>query len=419
HFSFNSQVGACTTCTGLGRADSVDPDLLLPRPQAPLAEALDARVASVLFRSTRTRALVAAVFERFGTSQDTAVEAWPETLREAMLHGLDTPLSIHFSRSRGRSRTTMDEELQWRGIIPTVEGWSGRSPRLRRGGPCPSCGGARLRAEVLAHTIGDQNIAQVCGLTVDQAHEFWSTLALGRANQTIAASIVEDILGKLGFLRNVGLGYLDLDRAADTLSGGEAQRIRLATQLGARLTGVIYVLDEPTVGLHTRDTRRLLTTLFGLRDLGNTVLVVEHDREVILAADHLLDLGPGAGEHGGRLIAAGSPREVAVRPTPTGAYLNRSHGSSIPTSRRSPESWIQLPESRLHNLKDIAPRFPLGCLTVVTGVSGSGKSTLVMDVLAPWLEQQDDVPRVTVVNQKPLGRTPRSTPATSCKLMDP
>ena len=303
HFSFNSHLGACASCGGLGRRTEVDPALLLPHPHQPLGEALDGKVASVLFRSPRNRAILSALFARHAVAEDTPVQQWPRALRREMLHGSSQPVVIAYTRSWGRSTSSIEEERPWDGIVAMVEAWSGRNSRLRRETTCSDCDGGRLRPELLAVTLGDrpaspgrpagESIADVCRMTVSEAG--LRTVRLTETEGRIAEQAVAELQGRLGFLEDVGLGYLTLDRSAESLSGGEAQRIRLATQLGSRLTGTIYVLDEPTIGLHPRDTERLLGTLRGLRDLGNTLVVVEHDMDVMRAADHIIDMGPGAG----------------------------------------------------------------------------------------------------------------------------
>lgn len=461
HFSFNSHLGACPDCDGLGRRFDIDPSLLLPNPGAPLGEALDGRVAAVVFRSARKRNLVQAVFDKYGVDAAAPVREWPRALRRAMLHGLKQPLTIRYTRSWGRSTTQVEESREWKGLIGLVEGWSGKHDWLRRETTCATCDGGRLRPALLAVTLGSAppvdaesppgtSIQQACAMTVAESRAFWADLTLGKADTIIAEQAVRELESKLRFLDDVGLGYLTLDRAASTLSGGEAQRIRLATQLGSRLTGTIYVLDEPTIGLHPRDTDKLLGTLEGLRDLGNTLVVVEHDTEVMGAADYLIDLGPGAGEHGGEVIAAGSPEQVAQQGSLTGQFLSGSRRISAPATRRTPTGWIETPAAHLHNLHGVKARVPRGVLTVVTGVSGSGKSTLILEHLAPWLtalqeehkaqrtaarkasrakgtKKKDRAPlpawpvpeRTVLVDQLPIGRTPRSTPLTYCELLTP
>jgi excinuclease ABC subunit A len=341
-----------------------------------------------------------------------------------LLYGHPEPLHIKWSKKWGKNITQVDETRLWHGIVATVEGWKARTQWLREHSTCSVCKGGRLQPALLAVRIGGQGVAQVVQMTVGAALEFWSQLELEGAAKAIAEQAIQDLSHKLAFLKDVGLGYLTLDRTADTLSGGEAQRIRLATQLGARLTGTIYVLDEPTVGLHPRDTKRLLRTLHELRDLGNTLVVVEHDPDVMRAADHVIDMGPGAGEHGGWVMAEGTLKQIASADTPTGDYLSGRIQMLQRGAPRTPKLWVEVPPAHLHNLKGFSSRFPRRCLTVVTGVSGSGKSTLVMDILAPLLEARRKARkagprRIVVVDQRPIGRSPRSTPATYAKVLGP
>ncbi|MEL6343382.1 MAG: excinuclease ABC subunit UvrA [Myxococcota bacterium] len=462
HFSFNSHLGACETCGGLGRVEALDPTLIFSDPQYGFLDALDSRVASMLNRSEMRSALIVALFEALGVDLETPVSSWSRKIRRAILRGIPEKLDIRYERVWGKSRTVIEDRVPWTGLIPMIEGWGGRYQWLRRESACTTCDGGRLRPELLAVTIGDVqqspddppglSISDSCALTVEEALAFWQSVTLNTEESAIAEQAIDELRSRLTFLRDVGLGYLSLDRSAETLSGGESQRIRLATQLGSQLTGTIYVLDEPTIGLHQRDTARLMNTLEGLRDLGNTLVVVEHDPEVMQRADRLIDMGPGAGEHGGTVMATGTPDEIAEDPgSLTGAYLSGRRAIPMPTTRRTPESWVKTQPSTVHNLKDLSVRFPRRCLTVVTGVSGSGKSTLVMDVLAPQIrkemkaaaakakadrkqDKQDKqgkqgkkkkaaagaLPKkLVVVDQRPIGRTPRSTPASYCDLLTP
>jgi len=439
HFSFNSHWGACPDCTGLGRRTTIDTSLVVLHPHKPLEGALDEPVAVHVFRSARRKELVKALFAAHSATLTTPFEQLPALLQRELMHGRAAPLRVQWSRTWAGRTTKIDEERPWEGICSVVDGWGKRADRLRRDTICPTCDGGRLKPWVLGVTLGDRppthpsrppgvDIATACRMTVHDARAFWSTLELSEADRTVAAQPVDEMLHRLAFLEDVGLGYLTLDRVSRTLSGGEAQRIRLATQLGARLTGTIYVLDEPTIGLHPRDTARLLGTLGGLRALGNTLLVVEHDAEVMKAADVLVDMGPGAGEHGGTVVAQGSPDEVARGTSLTGDFLSGRRTIARPSSVRTPRGWVELPPCSLHTLQSVEARFPLGVFTVVTGVSGSGKSTLVMEHLVPHLHAraQQRVPkgtpkpdRLVVVDQRPIGRTPRSTPATYCKIWDP
>ena len=437
HFSFNSHWGACPECSGLGRSIAVDPALLLVDRSKPLAAALDPQVGAHLTRSARRRALLAAVFARHGVAPDTPAAQWSPQLERELLYGTSEALEVRFTRSWAGRTTRVEESRRWEGVVAMVDGWGKKADRLRRETTCPSCQGGRLQPWVLAVTIGSEpgadpdsapkqlDISSACQMTVQQARAFWSSLKLSASDSAVAAQPVAEMLHRMKFLDDVGLGYLTLDRVSRSLSGGEAQRIRLATQLGARLTGTIYVLDEPTIGLHARDTQRLLATLQGLRELGNTLLVVEHDPDVMRAADVLVDMGPGAGEHGGKVVALGTPDEVAESGSLTGEYLAENRTVAVRNKPRTPTGWLSLPPCSLHNLQQVEARFPLGAFTVVTGVSGSGKSTLVMEHLVPHLDTLAKVRpkrgeprplRLVVVDQRPIGRSPRSTPATYCDV---
>ena len=436
HFSFNSHWGACPQCTGLGRSTAADPALVIVDRSQPLATALDPQVGAHLMRSSRRRALLAAVFDRHGVGADLPAAQWSQQLEDHLMRGTSDELEVRFTRSWAGRTTLVEERRAWDGILAMVDGWGKKADRMRRETTCPVCRGGRLQPWVLGVTIGSQptstarkppgvNISSACRMTVQQARVFWSTLELGPSDRTVAEQPVEEMLHRLAFLDDVGLGYLTLDRVSRTLSGGEAQRIRLATQLGARLTGTIYVLDEPTIGLHPRDTQRLLTTLQGLRALGNTLVVVEHDPDVIHSADVVVDMGPGAGEHGGQVVALGSPAEVAASGSLTGQYLSGLRTVPVRATPRTPTHWLSLPPCSVHNLKAVEASFPLGAFTVVTGVSGSGKSSLVMEHLVPHLDALSKVRpkrgepkplRLVVVDQRPIGRSPRSTPATYCDV---
>ena len=436
HFSFNSWLGSCQRCDGLGRTSGIDPELLLPKPHRPLWDALDKRVASVLKRSKKQKGRITSLLRSLGLKLGDAVETWTDEQREVILHGSDVELTARWTKRWGSTRNNVVETFTWPGIVSVIEGWTSSVEWLRNEITCPACRGLRLRPEFLAVTVNDVDISTHCRATVDRAFEFWDGVDLSSVDEAIAEQPLREVQGRLRFLRDVGLGYLSLDRAAGTLSGGESQRIRLATQLGSGLTGCIYVLDEPTIGLHARDTGRLLDTLMGLRDLGNTVLVVEHDAETIRQADHLIDLGPGAGEHGGHIVSQGTPAEVEADPESlTGAFLSGRRGIPIPDTRRTARTTIRIRGATANNLRSVDVDIPSRCLTVVTGVSGSGKSSLIMDGLVPAvrahfsvkadrpkvesLKLPSAIKRIITVDQSPIGRSPRSTPATYSKLMDP
>jgi excinuclease ABC subunit A len=436
HFSFNARLGSCTRCDGVGTTSSIVPERLLPEASKGLWEALDPRVSSVLSRSPRNRALLEAVLLSFGIDPEVPVATWPETARLALLEGLDKPIVVRWKKSWGSSTRTVEEERSWPGVLSVIEGWQARLSWLVAETICPRCRGGRLRPELLAVRIAGRSISEMCSLPVETAAQVVASWNLTGAAATIAERPLSELCSRLRFLCDVGLGYLSLDRGAATLSGGEAQRIRLASQLGAGLCAVTYVLDEPTVGLHPRDTERLIGTLEGLRDAGNTVLLVEHDPETITRADHVIDLGPGAGVHGGRVLAYGSPDELAANPASlTGRWLAGVERLPAREERRAPRSWMTVRQPRGHNLRCGDVAFPTGAWVAISGVSGSGKSTLVMDTLAPALQAQlgaeifaaahqgltlgEKVDRVVVVDQNPIGRTPRSTPATYTKVLDP
>jgi excinuclease ABC subunit A len=442
-FSFSSHRGACERCRGLGTEKRAAPDLVVPRPDRPLVEAIDARLLSFLERHRpSSHAVLLALCAKHGIPlQGVPFKELPEADRAKVLFGLEN--ETVGLRLRGGACL----EASWPGLFRTLESWdlsqvSGvhrtALERLLRPQVCSACGGERLRPEILGVRLSSLdrerscNIQDLCRLTVEGATRFLQHLKLSEREEVIAREVRSELANRLEFLAHVGLGYLTLERSAGTLSGGEAQRIRLASQLGNRLAGVLYVLDEPTVGLHPRDTRELVASLRRLRDQGNTIVVVEHDRDVMLSADWIIDVGPGPGTRGGEIVAAGTPLEVAAHPTSaTGRYLRgeaegfAEHGQGA----RSPVSWIEIQGACHHNLRDVSVAFPLGVFTAVTGVSGSGKSTLVLDVLAAavaaYLGRRsfprgrlssirglEGVRRLVVVDQKPLGRTPRSNPAT-------
>jgi excinuclease ABC subunit A len=417
-FSFNSPYGACQTCSGLGTRWEIDPDRLVPDPRRSLREGALAPWAgreSSYFKQT-----LQALAKRYKFSLETPWQALKRSVRDAILHGdRDGGFEGVVSMLERRYRETESEDARQDIAVFMAE----RS--------CPACRGSRLRQESLGIKIAGRSIADVVGLTIKEAAAFFSGLSLSTREALIGRRVLKEIRERLGFLRDVGLEYLTLDRSAGTLAGGEGQRIRLATQIGSSLVGVLYILDEPSIGLHQRDNRRLLDTLKRLRDLGNTVLVVEHDEETIRAADYVIDLGPGAGEHGGHVVAVGTPDEIMGNPASlTGRYLSEALQIAVPLQRRKGHgAFITIHNPREHNLKGGAIRIPLGTFTCVTGVSGSGKSTLVNDILyralAQMLHRAQERPgahdriegaqhldKVVDIDQSPIGRTPRSNPAT-------
>jgi excinuclease ABC subunit A len=417
-FSFNNPFGACPECGGLGTRYEVDVTLVVPDPKRALARGALApwgREPSAAFART-----LATLARRHRFSLDTAWQRLPRRIRDIILRGeggdgFEGVLAI----LRRRYADALSEEAR-----QEVE-------RFMTLQDCPACHGSRLRPEAAAVRIGGRSIADVSRLSITTAGEFFDALALGERETLIARRVLKEIRERLGFLSAVGLDYLTLDRPAATLSGGEGQRIRLATQIGSSLVGVLYILDEPSIGLHQRDNRRLLDTLKRLRDLGNTVLVVEHDEETIRSADHVVDLGPGAGEHGGHVVAVGTPDEIMANPASlTGRFLAGIERIAIPSARRPPSGkMLTIHNPREHNLKGMAVRIPLGTFTCITGVSGSGKSTLVNDILHRALAQMlhraqarpgahdrvegaQHLDKVVDIDQSPIGRTPRSNPAT-------
>jgi excinuclease ABC subunit A len=430
HFSFNARIGMCEHCEGLGVVSRAVPEDVI-RGGGPLSSALSPPAAALLGRSAVARQALHAVLAREGHTPETPVSAWSPTTWARVLQGSSEPVEV----TRRQGRKVVQDVVTWPGLVGLLAASGEGVSWTRVDVPCPACGGGRLRPEVLAVTLGGQSIHAFSSLTVGDALEVATSWPLEGAAAAIAERARDELLRRLRFLLDVGLGYLTLDREASTLSGGEAQRIRLASQLGAGLTGVTYVLDEPTVGLHPRDTERLLGTLEGLRDAGNTVLVVEHDPDTIRRADHVIDMGPGAGRHGGRVIAAGTPAEIAADPqAPTGRWLAGLDRMPAFGARREGTGRITLVGPRANNLQVPSVSVPTGAWTAVTGVSGSGKSSLIMDTLAPALQARAgqsatgarfddlvvDVPYdgVVVVDQLPLGRTPRSTPATYLGIMD-
>ncbi|HET9252793.1 MAG TPA: excinuclease ABC subunit UvrA [Candidatus Eisenbacteria bacterium] len=435
-FSFNSPYGACKTCDGLGTTLEIDPDRVVPDRTKSLREGAIAWWGDP--DGTWTKGVLQAFAKRLGISFDTPFQKLPAEAQQAILHGLgDEKLQYKFKLRSGK---TWSHQGKFRGVIPEMmrRFKETSSESIRRQiedcmskKPCPTCGGARLRPESLAVRVSGESIADWVGRSADRAYETVRRLSLPPRETSIAEPIVKELKARLEFLLDVGVGYLTLDRAASTLSGGEAQRIRLATQIGSRLTGVLYILDEPSIGLHPRDNRKLLDTLIRLRDLGNSVLVVEHDKETIEAADHVVDLGPGAGRRGGYLVAQGTTDDIReASDSLTGQYLSGTREISLPAERRAgTDKWLTITGAKHHNLKNVRARFPLGTFIGVTGVSGSGKSTLVNDILHRALAQKlhgaqespgqhdkilgaDAIDKVIAIDQSPIGRTPRSNPAT-------
>jgi excinuclease ABC subunit A len=442
-FSFNTPWGACPDCTGLGTRMEVDPELIVPDPGRSLSEGAIAPWSGGHVSDYFGR-LIEAVAQAIGFRMDTPWERLPKKARSALLNGLDTQVHVRYKNRYGRERsyyTSFEGVIGWierRHAEAESDSTRDRLAGYMREVPCPSCHGARLKPVSLAVTIDGKSIAQLCALPISELAKLLLTLELSDRDREIARLILREVNARLGFLLDVGLDYLSLDRASATLAGGEAQRIRLATQIGSGLVGVLYVLDEPSIGLHQRDNSRLLETLIRLKNLGNTLIVVEHDEDTIRAADWVVDIGPGAGEHGGRVVVSGTVEDlIRSQESLTGAYLAGRRAIEVPAARRKPDRARQLivKGAAEHNLKNVDVAFPLGCLVAVTGVSGSGKSTLVNDILyralARELHGARTVPgkhravtgighldKVVHVDQGPIGRTPRSNPATYTGVFD-
>ncbi|HTW38191.1 MAG TPA: excinuclease ABC subunit UvrA [Steroidobacteraceae bacterium] len=440
-FSFNNPSGACPTCGGLGLQQFFDPKRVVEHPSLSLASGA---IRGWDRRNVYYFQLLQALGRQFKFDIETPWTELPARVQRIVLEGSGEEIEVRY-REEGR---TVRRRQTFEGILPNLErryreteSATVREELAKYLGvrPCPECGGGRLNRAARSVFIADRNLPSITGLDVESALGFLRTLTLPGARGAIAAKIVKDMIDRLQFLADVGLDYLTLDRSTETLSGGEAQRIRLASQIGSGLTGVMYILDEPSIGLHQRDNRRLLATLAALRNLGNTVIVVEHDEEAILAADFVVDLGPGAGIHGGAVVAAGPPREIMASPASlTGQYLSGRRAIPLPRRRtpRDPEHTLKIIGARGNNLKSLTVEIPLGLLTCVTGVSGSGKSTLILDTLfrhaaafiqgappagAPCdrIEGLGEIDRVIDIDQTPIGRTPRSNPATYTGVFGP
>ena len=443
-FSFNNPFGACPDCYGLGYKMEFDEDLMIPDKSLSIAEGAITVLGwqSCTDPSSFTYAVLKALSEEYHFDLNTPYEKLDPEIQRILIHGTDGhKIQVHYKGQRGQGVY----DVAFEGLLKNVE------RRYRETGseitrqeyetfmritPCKTCGGQRLKKTSLAVTVADKNIAEITAMSVRKLYDFLKDLKLTPQQELIGAQILKEIRARIGFLVDVGLDYLTLARATGTLSGGEAQRIRLATQIGSGLVGVAYILDEPSIGLHQRDNDKLLATLKRLRDLGNTLIVVEHDEDTMFAADYIVDIGPGAGEHGGKVVAAGTAEEIMACPESiTGAYLSGRLQIPVPKTRRTPTGWLTIKGAAENNLKNIQVDFPLGVMTCVTGVSGSGKSSLVNEILYKTLARKlnrartipgkyksieglEQLDKVIAIDQSPIGRTPRSNPATYTGVFD-
>ncbi len=436
-FSFNSPHGACEACHGLGTKLEIDPDLIIPNKKLTLSEGAVMPWSTTTSHLSWYNKVLEKVAKKYGFSMSTAIEKLDEKSLKTVLYGDgDTKYSVSMNHGAGAG----DYETTFEGVIPNLERryleTDSDYVRKKLEGymrilKCPSCKGQRLKPEILAIKIGEYSIMDISGFSVKKAIEFFKNMKLSKMHKEIAEPIAREVLNRLSFLENVGLAYLTLDRSANTLSGGEAQRIRLATQIGSKLSGVIYVLDEPSIGLHQNDNDKLIKTLISLRDIGNTVIVVEHDIDTMLAADYILDIGPGAGKHGGKVVSAGTPEQVMKdKKSVTGKYLSGKESIKTPEKRRKGNGKkISVIDATEHNLKHVTVEFPLGTFIGVTGVSGSGKSTLINDILVRAVSKKlykskkvpgahkevtglENLDKIINIDQSAIGRTPRSNPAT-------
>ena len=443
-FSFNNPFGACPACAGLGYRMEFDVDLMIPDMSKSISQGAITVMGwqSCTDEKSFTHAILKALAQAYDFSLDTPFEDYPQKIRDILIHGTGgREVKVHYKGQRGEGVY----DVAFEGLIKNVErryretgseSMKAEYEAFMRITPCPQCKGQRLKPASLAVTVGEKNIFEVTDMSIRRLQKFMDELQLGQMQQMIGAQILKEIRSRVGFLVDVGLEYLTLSRATGTLSGGEAQRIRLATQIGSGLVGVAYILDEPSIGLHQRDNDKLLKTLYHLRDLGNTLIVVEHDEDTMRAADCVVDIGPGAGEHGGELVAIGTAEELMKNPDSiTGAYLSGKLKIPVPAQRKEPSGYLTVRGAAENNLKNIDVTFPLGVMTCVTGVSGSGKSSLVNEILYKALARKlnrahviagkhkkiegvEQLDKVINIDQSPIGRTPRSNPATYTGVFD-
>ena len=442
-FSFNNPFGACPDCFGLGYKMEFDEDLMIPDKSLSIADGAIQVMGwqSCTDPSSYTYATLAALAQAYGFDLHTPYEQLPENVRDMLINGADREVKVHYRGTRGEGIY----DVVFEGLIKNVgrryretgsDTMKQQYEEFMRVTPCKTCGGQRLKKEALAVTIQDKNIYEVTNFSIKNLQQFMGNLTLTKQQQMIGAQIIREIRARVGFLVEVGLDYLSLGRATATLSGGEAQRIRLATQIGSGLVGVAYILDEPSIGLHQRDNDKLLSALRNLKDLGNTLIVVEHDEDTMRAADYIVDIGPGAGEHGGEVIATGTAQEIMDEPRSiTGAYLSGRIRIPVPETRKQPTGWLTVKGAKENNLKNITVKIPLGIMTCITGVSGSGKSSLTNEILYKAMAKKlnrarcipgrhdkilglEQLDKVIDIDQSPIGRTPRSNPATYTGVFD-
>ena len=443
-FSFNNPFGACPDCYGLGYKMEFDIDLMIPDKTLSINDGAITVIGwqSCTDKGSFTRAILEALCKEYGFDLDTPFEDYPEAVQHVLIHGTDgREVKVYYKGQRGEGVY----DVAFEGLLRNVERryretgsetMKAEYESFMRITPCHTCGGQRLKKDALAVTVGGMNIAEVTALSIEKLQKFLAELVLTETQELIGGQIIKEIKARTNFLMDVGLDYLTLSRATGTLSGGEAQRIRLATQIGSGLVGVAYILDEPSIGLHQRDNDKLLKTLKHLRDLGNTLIVVEHDEDTMKEADYIVDIGPGAGEHGGEVVAAGTAKEIMKnKKSVTGAYLSGRKKIPVPEERREPKGFLKILGARENNLKNIDVEIPLGVMTCVTGVSGSGKSSLVNEILYKALAKElnrartipgkhtrieglEQVDKVINIDQSPIGRTPRSNPATYTGVFD-